>query len=225
MALPDIGKRIARALALCDRLIVSTEPLAEAYGRGARDVRVVANSLDDSRWDGLESRPRSGPRPRVGWAGAGQHPGDVLQLLPVVKATRGEIDWVFFGICPPEIRMLGVESHAFVPAEDYPARLASLSLDAAVVPLADVAFNHAKSNLKLLEYGVLGIPALCSDLTPFRGTPARLVGPSADDWIAALRQLVGDREAARAQGEALRDWVRAGWMLSARLDDWARALT
>jgi GT2 family glycosyltransferase/glycosyltransferase involved in cell wall biosynthesis len=224
MALPDPGRRIARALALCDRLVVGTEPLADAYGELAKEVHIVPDALDEVRWAGLENRPLGSVRPRVGWAGAGRHPGDLLLMEPVVRATRREIDWVLFGHCPPEIRPLAAEVHAFVPVEEYPAKLASLGLDAAVAPLADAPFNHARSNLKLLEYGVLGIPVLCSDLTPYQGSPATLIGASADDWIAAVRALAADRDRARREGIRLRDWVRAGWMLGGRLDAWSRAL-
>lgn len=224
VALPDPGRRIARALALCDRLIVGTAPLAEAYGKLAKEVHIVPDALDEVRWAGLENRPLGSARPRVGWAGAGQNPGDLFLLEPVVRATRSEIDWVFLGDWPPEIRLLAAEVHASVPVEEYPAKLASLGLDAAVAPLEDVPFNHAGSNLMLLEYGVLGIPVLCSDLTPYKGSPAPLIGASADDWIAAVRTLVADRDRARQEGVRLRDWVRAGWMLGGRLDAWSRAL-
>jgi hypothetical protein len=154
----DIEKRIARALARSDRLIVSTAPLAEAFAHHIRDVRIIGNAIDEKRWEGLANRPRAGDRARVGWAGARQHAGDLALLEPVVRATWRDIDWVFFGLCPPGLRSMAVEVHDMVPVGDYPARLAALGLDVAVAPLEDHPFNRAKSNLKLLEYGILGLP-------------------------------------------------------------------
>jgi hypothetical protein len=46
----DISERIAAALALADMLIVSTEPLREAYGRYAPRCTVIPNALDLRRW-------------------------------------------------------------------------------------------------------------------------------------------------------------------------------
>ncbi|MGH7038223.1 MAG: glycosyltransferase, partial [Stellaceae bacterium] len=49
---PDIADRIKKALALCDRLVVSTEPLRHAYGRFCEEVVVLPNRLEKSRWLG-----------------------------------------------------------------------------------------------------------------------------------------------------------------------------
>jgi hypothetical protein len=221
---PDLAQRIAKAVSMCDRLVVSTPDLAQAYGRGAAQVIVIPNALDPAAWSGLGNQPRGGERPRVGWAGARQHLDDLRLLEPVVAATAHEIDWVFFGMCPPELRRHAREVHEMVPISRYPAKLASLGLDAAVAPLVDHPFNRAKSALKVLEYGVLGIPAIASDIGEYRRTPALLVRESADAWIDAIRSLVVSREHARERGFVLRDWVRANGMLSSTLATWRRAL-
>ena len=120
---------------------------------------------------------------------------------------------------------MAAEVRDMVPIADYPAALASLGLDAAVAPLEDHSFNRAKSKLKLLEYGILGIPIVASDIGPYRATPATLVGPAPADWIDAVRALVADRSAARETGVATRDWVlKTGILDGGILDMWSRAL-
>jgi hypothetical protein len=69
---------------------------------------------------------------------------------------------------------LVAEYHPYTPLAEYPARLAALNLDIAVAPLAQTPFNQAKSNLRLLEYGVLGIPVVCTDIDPYREQPGLL---------------------------------------------------
>ncbi|MGH6981840.1 MAG: glycosyltransferase, partial [Stellaceae bacterium] len=154
----DIGQRLKTALALCNRLVVSTEPLARRYGKLCDEVRVVPNRLEGARWRGLEAGRRTGGKPRVGWAGAVGHAGDLALMQSVLEATHKEVDWVFFGMCPNQLMPFVAEFHDFAPIDDYPKKLASLELDLAIAPLEFNPFNEAKSNLRLLEYGVLGYP-------------------------------------------------------------------
>jgi hypothetical protein len=163
-------------------------------------------------------------KPRVGWAGSPTHAGDLALVLDVVKATAREVDWVFMGMCPEEIRPYVREFHPPVKLPDYPAKLASLNLDLAIAPLEDIPFNHGKSHLRLLEYGVLGYPVICSDLTPYRGDyPVTRVRNRYKDWIEAIRAHVADLDQTARQGDRLREHVRANWMLEDHLDVWLQA--
>jgi len=222
--LRDIKSRTRRALNCCDRLLVTTEPLAEIYRSTVDDVRVVPNYLPAARWAGLQSLRRQGPRPRVGWAGAQQHDGDLELLIPIVEATAKEVDWIFFGMCPEALRPYAREFHPFGPFAEYPARLASLNLDLAVAPLEHHPFNVAKSNLRILEYGALGWPVVCTDIEPYRGAPVKRVPNNAQAWIAAIRERTTDLDATECEGDELRAWVIGRWMLEDHLDDWLSAL-
>ena len=59
------------------------------------------------------------------------------EAIACMAATHTEIDWVFLGMCPASLRRYAAEFHEMVPVEDYPAKLASLALDAAVAPIHD----------------------------------------------------------------------------------------
>ncbi|MBV8777440.1 MAG: glycosyltransferase, partial [Alphaproteobacteria bacterium] len=223
MIAADISQRLKRALALCDRLVVSTEAMARAYGRMCGEVTVVPNRLESARWLGLAPRRRDG-KPRVGWAGAIGHSGDLAIIASVVEATAKEVEWVFFGMCPDVLLPHVAEFHPWVPVHDYAAKLASLDLDLAVAPLERHPFNEAKSNLRLLEYGVLGYPVVCTDILPYQGAlPVTRVANRHRDWVRAIREAIADRTAARAAGETLRAAVVADWMLEDHLAEWRRA--
>lgn len=220
----DIRERLKRALSLCNRLVVSTEPLAREYGRLCGETIVLPNRLERARWANLALPSRRNGKPRVGWAGAVGHLGDLSVIESVVEATAKEIDWVFFGMCPDRLKPHATEFYACVSLDEYPRKLASLDLDLAVAPLECNAFNEAKSNLRLLEYGVLGYPVVCSDITPYRcGLPVTRVANRHSAWVKAVRNMVADRDACRQTGEQLRAAIVAGWMLEDHLDDWRRA--
>ena len=222
----DIKERLAKALALCDRLVVTTDYLAGEFQSMIPDIRVIPNYLDAQHWT---VKPSAIARPmrrrlRVGWAGAKQHLGDLRILAPVVRNTFREVDWIFFGLCPPDIAPYASEIHDMVPFDQYPQRLADLALDLALAPLADNAFNRAKSNLRLLEYGILGAAVICSDIEPYRAAPVVCLPEQPDLWIDAIRHYAKNPEQMRADGRRLQEWVSSRWMLHDHLQEWGDAL-
>jgi hypothetical protein len=220
----DIRKRVRRCLALSDRLLVTTEALASGLQGMANDIRVVPNYLDDDIWLNLASKRNTARKPRAGWAGAQQHQGDLEMIEQVVRETANEVDWVFFGMCPERLRPYVREVHEAVRFENYPERLAALNLDIAIAPLEHNRFNEAKSNLRILEYGVLGWPVIASDIEPYQGAPVCLVRNQPRAWINAIRERAGDIESAWKEGDRLREWVLENWMLAQHSGDWLAAL-
>jgi GT2 family glycosyltransferase/SAM-dependent methyltransferase len=220
----DLHKRFRKGISMCERFIVSTDFLAEEYRGYCKDIVVVPNFIEHRRWGELTPLRRQADKPRVGWAGSVTHDGDLAVIFDVVKATSKEVDWVFFGMCPDDIRPYVAEFHKGVSLEDYPAKLASLDLDLAVAPLEDVPFNHGKSHLRLLEYGVLGYPVICTDITPYRGDyPVTRVANRFRDWVEAIRSHVADRDELAQHGDVLRDYINAKWILEDNLEIWSKA--
>lgn len=221
----DTKARVRKAVSLCNRAIVTTEPIAEAMRGMVDDIRVIPNYLQRSYWGDLQQPPRNERHKlRVGWAGGQQHQGDLEFILPVVEATANEVDWIFMGMCPPRLRYHVAEVYNPVPFTQYPAALAALDLDLAIAPLEINRFNTAKSNLRLLEYGAAGYPVIATDILPYRNAPVARVPNNPKAWIDAIRAHVHDRDATRAAGERLREWVLSNWMLDQHLDEWMQAL-
>lgn len=220
----DIEGRLKYGLSLCDRLLVTTEPLAEAHKHDIDDIRVVPNYLSKTRWQQVRSLRGAGHKPRVGWAGAQQHHGDLEYIIDVVKATSHEVDWIFMGMCLDELKPYVKEVHEFVPYQYYPEKLAALNLDLAIAPLENHPFNEAKSNLRLLEYGILGWPVVCTDIYPYQNAPVKRVNNDVASWVSAIRERIHDLDAAAAEGDALKAWVMQNYMLEDHLDTYLQAL-
>lgn len=221
----DARFRLRKALADSDRLIVTTQPLADLCADMIGDIRIVPNRLKRAKWTGFKPLRRQGDKPRVGWAGAQQHLGDLELVFDVIRQTADEVDWIFFGMCPAEILPYVKESHGFVlDFAAYPAKLASLNLDLAVAPLESNLFNEAKSNLRLLEYGAMGWPVVCSDIYPYRDAPVKRVPNEPKAWAEAIRERIHDLDAAEQEGDALRCWVLQHYILEDHLSEWRSAL-
>jgi GT2 family glycosyltransferase len=220
----DTKARVRRGVSLCHRAIVTTESIAEAMRGMVDDIRVVPNYLERSRWGNLQPPKKERRKPRVGWAGAQQHQGDLEFILPVVEATANEVDWIFMGLCPPKLRYHVAEVHNAVAFDEYPTGLAALDLDLAIAPLELNRFNSAKSNLRLLEYGAVSYPVIATDVLPYRNAPVTRVPNNPKAWIDAIRSHIHDLDATRTAGEQLREWVLSNWMLDQHLDEWMKAL-
>lgn len=222
---PDTRSCLSHALTRCDRMVVSTDFLADYYRNFIKDIRVVPNRLEMGKWLTLTSQKRLGNKVRIGWAGGTTHHRDLMLLKEVIEQTRNEADWIFFGMCPPEISPLVTESHPFIPYAQYPAFLANLGLDLAVAPLAETLFNRGKSNLRLLELGILGIPVVCTDIEPYHKSPACKVKNTVGQWVSALRERIHDADAREKEGRTMREWVLQNYLLENHLDEWLDAHT
>jgi glycosyltransferase involved in cell wall biosynthesis len=223
-------QRMAQALKKSDRLIVTTETLQGRYGSCVPDVWLVPNTLDQ-QWQGhyQAHAPRTqspGQRLRIGWVGSGQHKGDLDMVTEVVRALAPEVDWVFMGMCTEAIKPLIKENHEFVPIDQYPAKMVSLQLDIAIAPLEQGLFNECKSNLRLLEYGAMGWPVVCSDVFPYRylKPPVLRCANDPQAWLNALRRLMQDAPLRRHMGAQLHHWVQTHFMPRNRVTDWKQAV-
>ncbi|MFC6806048.1 glycosyltransferase [Methylophaga thalassica] len=221
----DMRSRLRKTLAICDHTIVSTKPLADLCRQYTDYVTVIPNRLESQRWLTLSLPEKTvHQKPRVGWAGANQHAGDLALMTDVVKSLADKVDWIFMGMCPIELRPYVKEFHQFVSFNQYPQALADLDLDLAIAPLEQHPFNEAKSNLRLLEYGIMGWPVIASDMYPYQqyGAPVTLIPNESDIWIETILAALAEPEKIAAQGRQLQNWVRQKFILEDHLDDWLK---
>lgn len=220
----NIESALRKGIGLCDRVVVSTHPLAEALSSMHSDIRVVPNMLASELWSSLKGKRRTSEKPRIGWGGGTSHRGDLELIADVVRELADEVDWVFFGMCPDLLRPYIHEFHSAVSLNHYPTKLASLDLDLALAPLEFHIFNDCKSNLRLLEYGACGYPVVCSDTKAYTGhLPAtRIKSNSAQEWLEAIRMHLSDPDASYRMGDELRETVLRDFMLRGEnLQYWA----
>jgi glycosyltransferase involved in cell wall biosynthesis len=218
-------RRMADALLKSDSMIVTTEPLVHHYKKYIESVKIIPNCLAP-HWFNLKITKTKRDKLRVGWVGAGQHQGDLEIINDVIKETVDKVDWVFMGMHTAEAGTYIKEFHPFVSISEYPEKMASLDLDIALAPLEDNHFNSCKSNLRLLEYGAMSWPVICSDVFPYQtnNPPVIRVQHSVSDWIEALNRLISDESERLRLGKALHSWVVNNYTLSDWSSDWTQAL-
>jgi hypothetical protein len=222
----DVASRLHYLASLSDTLVFTTEELRKRLCMGHDNAHVINNALPEWVWSSVNAKPRTGRgRLRIGWAGAPQHAVDLAFLETVIKATRQVADWVFIGMCPKHLRGLVSNVQPMVAFRQYPQALASMGLDLAIAPLADNPFNRCKSHLKLLEYGILGLPVVAADLEPYRNAPVELAQPDdPEDWIEKIMALLTDDDLRGHLGSRLLQWVLDHHLCKHRRSAWMAAL-
>ncbi|MDI2594520.1 glycosyltransferase [Pseudomonas sp. 681] len=211
----EMERLVRHAIGMCDRVVVSTQPLADVLSDMHHDIRVVPNMLSKHLWNDMGSRRRTSKKPRIGWGGGTSHHGDLAVIADVVRELANEVDWVFFGMCPDDLLPYMHEFHGVIALDIYPAKLASLNLDLALAPLEFHIFNDCKSNLRLLEYGACGYPVICTDTKAYQGyLPAtRIKTNTTDEWLQAIRMHLADPDASYRMGDELREVVMRDYVL------------
>ncbi|MGJ8662384.1 MAG: glycosyltransferase [Marinicella sp.] len=220
----DINTRIRLACSLADTLVVSTEVLANHYSPFHQHIQVIPNRLSKHIWPPSSPTQNNSNKLRIGWAGAGQHQADLAWLEPIVQTTQHLYEWVFFGDCPPALDTKNIEYHEPVDLIKYPEYLKGLNLDLAVAPLVNNPFNQAKSALKLIEFGALGIPVIASDLVCYHNSPATLLENTEATWIETIADFNRDRAKLLQAGLTLQEWVKNNYYLEDHLCQWLDVL-
>jgi glycosyltransferase involved in cell wall biosynthesis len=220
----NIKSILSKGVGACDRFTVSTEFLKHAYQDLHEDIVVVPNCIEYDLWKDLQPKRRVGQKPRVGWVGGSSHVGDLELIEETVRELAHEVDWIFMGLCLKSMVPYVKEVHVGVPFAEYPAKMAGLNLDLALAPLQMHPFNEGKSHLRLLEYGVLGIPVICTDILPYQGDyPVTRVANKTEEWVKAIREHINTPDEMERRGDELRQHILQNWLLHQRIDTWLTA--
>ena len=197
--------------------------MADATGRPSD---IVANALDRETLDFAERgraaaarRPREDDRVAIFYgSGTSTHDADMAVATEALARLMADDARVVFRVMGP--LRLGPEFDRFgdrverLPLAHYRQYLAELAAaDIAIAPLEDTVFNDAKSNIKLIEAAIVGLPAVCSPAVEFRdaitdGVDGYLAADT-EGWERALRALVADPAHRRAVALAAERNVRA----------------
>lgn len=221
----DIMERVAKGMALCDRVTTTTAPLAERLrALGAKDVRVVPNGLPQERLREHAPNPRN--RIRIGFAGGISHAGDLEIIRHVMATVHEEVTWVFFGM-QPENPSARTEFHEGVPVQAYLDKMSTLNIDLMLAPLENNEFNRCKSNLRLIEAGAVGASVIAQDMPCYREEkpPVFAYATTPENWTQAVQRFIQVSQADRGRNaEAMQTWVGRHYtlerLIARRLSAW-----
>ena len=197
-------------------IITSTPYLAEQVRSYNRHTVVFPNLLDPAIWDIRVPVKAGKTKPlRICCIGTGLMSENISLIIPAMEHCYGVYgrDAVFClrgnaKYLDERVRKLKnvTISDKKIPYRAFARKLQHEAFDLGVVPLSDLRFNRAKSNVKYLEYAVSGIPAIFSRVEAYaglhHGDTCLLVENDPDAWKQEIIRMVED--------EGLRTKISAG---------------
>lgn len=206
-----LRRHFASCLRMADGVTVSVPMLGKLYEPYNKNIYVNKNGLDFGIWDKLKTKPNK-RKIRIGWRGAFGHKYDIEMIRGAIEAIQKDypmVEFVTLGWDGWKSKYK-TEVNKHVSLFDYPAKLASLNIDIAIVPLVDSAFNRCKSNLAYLEFSALKIPTVISPVENQKGM-VTMEAQSNYDWYNALEKLIKDEKYRKSQGEKAYEFVKKNY--------------
>ncbi len=184
---PEVLKRVERNISIASLVTTPSEVLAERIiDKGLHDkVCILPNYVPAYL---LEIERRTPRFFTIGYQGAPQHQIDLESIaveLFLFMKRHPNIRLRFYGpgeIYAPDWPMDRIQSIPWEP--DVEKYYHSLSMHVGIAPLARFPFNEAKSGIRAVEYSALGIPAVYSDLPPYR----EFVQDGENGWLIRERE-------------------------------------
>ncbi|MFU8884711.1 MAG: hypothetical protein ACNA8O_04555 [Cyanobacteriota bacterium] len=206
-------------LAAADLRVFSTTTLAaqcQQFGPQA----VLANGLDAEAWAGPARFPRAeaeGPLQLL-YMGSPTHDADLALILPELDALAARDPDAFRltlvgGVRQPLQRPWLHTLEVPLEARRYPRFVRWLRRlprhDLGLAPLVANPFNAAKSDVKLLDYAALGLPALCSPGPAYQELLAAGLALPAEpgQWAEQIGWAAGHRRRLRRLAQAAHGYL------------------
>lgn len=207
-------RKFTDALSEMDLITVTTEKLAEHARKYNKNVAIVPNYVDLRKWWPIKN---NNEQLRVFWSGGSSHYEDIHSIKKPLNDLMRKYQFKlvfagtgFDGIIDEENKRL-VEKHAWVPFEAHSYRSMALTPDIFIIPLKDTPFNQYKSSIKLYESGAMGIPAVVSNVLPYKvdiedGYPCMPYN-SPETFYNDLERLLIEKETRDTMGANARRYV------------------
>lgn len=194
-----------------DAVIVPSHLLAKNYG-----AKFVPNYHDPKYWPEAANHTveRNKSSLTLGWGGtaAHRHTWENSQLASALRTVKDEfgdsIKFVFYGgVADDAIHANNVpaELRGFVTFDEWPNVVRSF--DIGLAPLAS-QYDYNRSNLKVLEYGLAGVPWVATSGGEYMDARGGLiVHNKAKEWRWALSELIEKEELRMTLGQVGREWA------------------
>lgn len=212
---PNIKKIGTSIMKDCDEVTVTCNYMKDYYSQFCNNITVIPNYMprswidryyDESRlYKNYDKHVKQKRKPRVLYSASGAHfdttgynkyVDDFSHINNTIRSTYNDIQWVFLGAFPIPLKDLvtsgKVEFHNWSMIPHYPDKIYDLQVNMTIAPLQDNVFNRCKSDLKLIEPGALGLPAICQDIVTYQNALYKF--KTGDELVDQIKTLTSNRD-------------------------------
>ena len=233
----EFVERTYDTIALSKAVTCSSHPLADRLEKHGRPVHVVDNGYDYALDNyNIHHEPyyqnSQGEWIKIVYGGSTGHARDIAMFLDlgVIEALKDyRIDWHFYGVVNGPAMRRNVSNTStvfFSPGADITEYIQKFYADASalIAPLVIDEFNHCRSRIKPVEAGIVGIPAIVSNVESYRGFSdgTVCVENTAEDWVRAITSVIEDKDRRAAMGRenraAAREYHNARYLTQRRIE-------
>jgi glycosyltransferase involved in cell wall biosynthesis len=227
-----IRKTIEEMMQIVDEITVTCDFMKEYYKHKTSNpnVSVVPNYIPKFWFDGFydekkvyENYDKNKNKPIVLYAGSGTHfdvinktgqKDDFAHVVDDIIKARKKYKFVFMGGFPYAVKPF-IDNGEMVYYDwsqlmDLPSSLHKIGANATYAPLQDNNFNKAKSDIKLLESGALGLPCIAQNLCTYK--KADLTFNKGRDLIDQLDFLFKDEKTYMEYSKKARSYTESMWL-------------
>lgn len=228
----EVVKGCYEAMAHADALTVTTQPLKDEYEKTGPKCFVIPNALDTEVDHNYQPIGKGG-KIRIGYHGSATHSVDfepVIGAIDEVLKERPEVEVEALGYFPAILVArypLRIKINGWAPLNQFYNAIRKLNAQFMIAPISENDFNNCKSNLKIIEYGLIRTPFIASKFGPYVDFTARSGGGLTvknrhKDWKRALLRLVDMAPNQRqAMGDRGRRYVENHYNIRKTVHKWA----
>lgn len=230
------GNRVCDIIQVASHVVVSTEYLKKTWAHLNKNMTVIENCIDERRYQGLIDAPKPYKTGFVvGWTGGQTHRPDLYNTgfvdgLMRFMDAHDDVRAYFHCLCP-QILLDRYGSRVIYQQQpvdylDYPSLCFTFPWDICCVPLHDHPFNHAKSDLRLLDMSPFKIPLLASPVADFVKHRDRGVMFYAENgkWFEALEDVYSRRNELQSVAKKSHSYVMTERTAKQQAERWADVL-
>jgi glycosyltransferase involved in cell wall biosynthesis len=225
---PDVQAGAARIISKADVVTTTTPYLAEIMRKFNKNVVVLPNMLPAEYWPDSGAKRQREDKVVIGWAGGSSHVEDLHVLDQTIHQILDKYPNAYFAYAGG--RAKSFDAHPRITRLDvsdiinYPKVMQAF--DIGLAPIVDTKFNRSKSDLKIIEFGRLGIPIVATNTEAYSNTiipgESGFLCKNVKQWLKHLSRLVENPDLRYSMGQKAYE-VASKRMIDDNIHLWEKA--
>lgn len=225
------------ALNVADCVTVTKPILASLYDSYNYNFSVLPNCIDPESWNNPTGSNKT-TDVRIVFAGGIGRKNDLDEIRPALESVmrqRPNVRLFFMAIMPDWVQEQWctdatdpTKNRAFfinsTNHKTYKQIMQWMDFDICLAPVVKNDFNRSKSNIKVLESGLYGAAAVCTDWDTYNDVPGEVVlkAETTYEWTESLLALIDDKTLRQRKASLCKQWALDSFNIHSNVDKWIK---